>query len=85
MQKLDYADYLVNFELFFRDIGNLGILPNEDSDFVKAKTKKAHQNLIELIIRIYPKIFLRMNSLLYKTSIEIKTWLFRNLIRVTRW
>ena len=40
-KKLDYADYLVHFELFFRDIRNLDILPNEDLDFVKAKTKEA--------------------------------------------
>ena len=40
-KKLDYADYPVNFELFLRDILNLDILPNEDLDFVKAKTKEA--------------------------------------------
>ena len=34
-KKLDYADYLVNFELFFRDIHNLDILFNEHLDFVK--------------------------------------------------
>ena len=38
---LDYADYLVQFELFFRDIRDLDILSNEDLYFVKAKTKKA--------------------------------------------
>ena len=32
---LDYADYLVNFELFYRNICNLGILSNKDLDFVK--------------------------------------------------
>ena len=32
---LDYADYSVNFELFYRNICNLGILSNEDLDFVK--------------------------------------------------
>ena len=40
-KKLDYADYLVQFELFFKDIRNLDILSNEDLDFVKAKTKEA--------------------------------------------
>ena len=34
-------DYLVRFELFFRDIRNLDILSNEDLDFLKAKTKEA--------------------------------------------
>ena len=37
--RLKYADYLVRFELFYRDIGNLQILSNEDLDFVKTKTK----------------------------------------------
>ena len=34
-------DYLVQFELFFKDIRNLQILSNEDLDFVKTKTKEA--------------------------------------------
>ena len=39
---VDYADYLVNFELFYRNICNLGIfLSNEDRDFVKTRTKEA--------------------------------------------
>ena len=38
---LDYADYLVNFELFNRNVRNLGILSNEDLDFVKTRTKDA--------------------------------------------
>ena len=40
-KKLDYADYLVHFELFFRDTSNLDILSNEGLDFAKAKTKEA--------------------------------------------
>ena len=40
-KELDYADYLVQSQLFFRDILNLDILSNEDLDFVKAKTKEA--------------------------------------------
>ena len=39
---VDYADYLVNFELFYRNICNLGIfLSKEDRDFVKTRTKEA--------------------------------------------
>ena len=38
---LDYANYLVNFELLYRNICNLGILSNEDLDFVLARTKEA--------------------------------------------
>ena len=40
-KKLDYADYLVQFELFFRDTRDLDVLCNEDLDFVKTKTKEA--------------------------------------------
>ena len=40
-KHLDYTDYLVNFELFYRNIHNLGILSNEDLDFVKTRTKEA--------------------------------------------
>ena len=40
-KKLDYANNLVQFELFFRDIRNLSILSNEDFGFVKAKIKEA--------------------------------------------
>ena len=39
-KQLKYADYLVYFELFYRDIRNLEILSNEDLDFVKTKTKE---------------------------------------------
>ena len=40
-KHLDYADSLVNFELFYRNIRDLGILSNEDLDFVKTRTKEA--------------------------------------------
>ena len=43
-KNFDYAGYLVQFELLFRGIRNLDILPNKDLDFVKAKTKKAAQS-----------------------------------------
>ena len=72
-KKLDYADYLVQYELFFGDIHNLEILSNEDLDFAKAKTKETHYLLIDLTIILCLKICLRKNSLLYKTSLKIKT------------
>ena len=37
--KLNHADYLVSFELFYRNICNLQVLPTEDLDFIKTKTK----------------------------------------------
>ena len=38
-KKLNHADYLVNFELFYRDIRNLQVFSAEDLDFIKTKTK----------------------------------------------
>ena len=40
-KHLDYADYLVNFELLYRNIRNLCILSNEDLDFVKTRKEAA--------------------------------------------
>ena len=40
-RKLNYADYLVNYELFYRDIRNLDMLSNENLDFLKTKVKDA--------------------------------------------
>ena len=40
-EYLDYANYLGNFELFYRIIFNLCILSNENLDFVKLRTKEA--------------------------------------------
>ena len=39
-KQLKYADYLVHFELFYKDISNLEILSNDDLDFVKTETKE---------------------------------------------
>ena len=36
---LNHADYLVNFELFYRNICKLQVLYAEDLDFIKTKTK----------------------------------------------
>ena len=38
---LDYTDYLVNFELFCRNIRNFGIFSNGDLDFGKTRAKEA--------------------------------------------
>ena len=37
---LDFVDYLVNFELFYRHVSNLSILSNKDLDSVKTRTKE---------------------------------------------
>ena len=41
IKKLNYADYLANFGLFYRSIYNLDNISNEDLDFVKTKMKDA--------------------------------------------
>ena len=38
---MDYTDYLLNFDLFYRNIRNLGIFSNEGLGFVKTRTKEA--------------------------------------------
>ena len=38
-KTFNYADYLVNFELCYRDICNLQVLSAEVLDFIKTKTK----------------------------------------------
>ena len=40
-KHLDYVEYLVDFDLFYRNIRNLGILSNGNLDFVKTRTKEA--------------------------------------------
>ena len=61
LKQLKYADYLVHFELFQRDICNLEIFSNEDLDFVKTKLKKQHYRHSDNIIKTHNKIFLRKN------------------------
>ena len=40
-KKLNYADYLSNFQLCYRSIYNLYSMSNENLDFVKTKIKDA--------------------------------------------
>ena len=71
-------DHLVEFQLFFRDIGNLDILSNGDLAFVKAKTKEAALSSY----RSYDNN-VKKDSLLCKTCLKRRIGPFRNLIRVT--
>ena len=48
-KKLDYVDYLVNFELVFRDIHNLDICLMKIWILLKQKLRKRHYHVIELI------------------------------------
>ena len=76
-KKLNHADYLVNFELFYKDNGNLQVLSIEDLDFIKSKTKSSlspySNNVSELLskrefgelkeeIYIYKKILIRKSD-----------------------
>ena len=72
-KKLYDVDYLVQFDLFFRDIHNLEILSNEDLDFVKAKTKETVLSSYRSYNKNVAQICLRKNLLLYKTCLKIMT------------
>ena len=39
-KQLNYANYLVHFQFFYRNICNLEVLSNEDLELVKTKTKE---------------------------------------------
>ena len=77
---LDCADYSVNFELFYRNICNLGILSNEDLDFVKKGQKKQPSLLIETMIAMYCNIFLKKSLFVYKIYVKIIVLLSINLM-----
>ena len=38
-KQLCYSDYLINFELFYRNIENLKILSGDNLDFLKTRIK----------------------------------------------
>ena len=72
-QHLNYTEYLVSFELFYRNLGNLVILANEDTDFVKTRTIEAailHDKAIKTISRNIFRFFL-----IYKIYLKIRVLL----------
>ena len=60
-KQLKCADYLVHFELLYRDIRNLEILSNEDLDFLKTKTKETTLSSLRQYNKNPQKIFLEKN------------------------
>ena len=38
-KKVSYSDYLVNFELFYRNIDNLKLLSRDNLDYIKLRLK----------------------------------------------
>ena len=50
-KELDFTDYLVHFEFFYRNSRNLGFLSSEELDFLKTKTKeKSSTNLSKEVL-----------------------------------
>ena len=72
-KKLAYVDYLVQFELFFRDILYLDILSNEDLDFVKAKTTEAAISSYRSYNNNVPQNLSKEGFIALKNSLKIKT------------
>ena len=59
-KDFDYDDYMVNFELLYQNIYNVGIFCNEDLDLIKKRTKEAaHSSYLN-------SIFVKKNCLIYK-------------------
>ena len=79
---LDYADYLVNFELFYRNIRNLGILSNEGLDFVKTITKEAALSSYRNCNNNVPQHLSNKEFLALQNLRKNKILLSRNLIKV---
>ena len=79
-KKLNYADYLTNFELFYRRIQNLDVSSNDDLDFVKAKIKdvalssfrfynaNVSQDLSEEKLKAFEKLFKNNNLVVQKAD-----------------
>lgn len=66
-KNLGYAKYMANFELFYRSIHNLGILFNEDLEFLKLRTIEVASSSHNFLFSsqnyntIYGNIFLKKN------------------------
>ena len=78
-------DYLVHFELFFRDIRNLDILSNENVDFVKATTKEVAPSSYRSCNNNVPQNLSKEEFIPMKNLSKNKDLPFRNLVRVTLW
>ena len=65
-KKFNYADYLANFELFYRSTYNLDSISNENLDFVKTKIKDAALSSFRNYNANLPLIYRMKNSKLCK-------------------
>ena len=79
---LDYADYLVNFELFCKNISNLGILSSEGLGFVKTRTNEAVVSSYPNYNNIVPQYPPKKSFLLYKICGKVKISQSTNLTKI---
>ena len=79
---LDCTGYLVNFELFYRNIRNLGILSDADLDFVKTRSKETVLSSYRIYNNNVPQQLSKEQFLALRTLQKIKLLLSKNLIKV---
>ena len=80
--KLEYSDYLLPFELLYRDIKNLD-LPNEKTNFSKAKIKDCALSSFKLYNEKGVASSLNKDKILFwKHCLKIRIWLYKSQIRL---
>ena len=80
--KLNLADYLVNFELFYRDIRNLQALSTDDLDFTKTKTNDIALSSFRTYNNNVPQHLSKEEFDVLK-NLRINKLLFKNLTKPT--
>ena len=81
--KLNLADYLVNFELFYRDIRNLQALSTDDLDFTKTKTNDIALSSFRTYNNNVPQHLSKEEFDVLK-NLRINKLLFKNLTKPTQ-
>ena len=81
--KLNLADYLVNFELFYRDIRNLQALSTDDLDFTKTKTNVIALSSFRTYNNNVPQHLSKEEFDVLK-NLRINKLLFKNLTKPTQ-
>ena len=79
---LNYAGYILPFQLLFRDI-NLLDISRTDRDFIQGRLRD-HIHHTEMRVKILIRIYRKMNNLLWILLLKTKTLLFKRLIKVIR-
>ena len=81
--KLNLADYLVNFELFYRDIRNLQALSTDDLGFTKTKTNDIALSSFRTYNNNVPQHLSKEEFDVLK-NLRINKLLFKNLTKPTQ-